>query len=178
MRRTLVAGCAFVGLAVAAPAHANDDFWHAFADVGAIGIPVAAGIITLHERDKNGLYQLTETGFVALVSTQVLKYSVDSTRPNGGDQSFPSGHTAMAFAGAGYLHARYGWKTSLPFEILAAGVGFARVQTKDHYWYDVVAGAVIGEGAAFLFTRRLHENVRISAGGDTTGGMFSVAAKF
>jgi membrane-associated phospholipid phosphatase len=178
MYRILVTGACLSTMAFAAPAQASDQFWHTFADVGAIGIPVAAGIITLHENDKNGLYQLTETTFVALVATEALKYSVNSTRPNGGDHSFPSGHAALAFSGAGYLHARYGWKTSLPFEILAAGVGFARVQTKDHHWYDVVAGAAIGEGSAFLLTRRLNENVRVSAGGDTTGGMISLAARF
>lgn len=178
MYRSLLTGACLASIAVAAPAQASDKFWHTFADVGAIGIPVAAGVITLREHDKNGLYQLAETGFVALVATEALKYSVNSQRPNGGDHSFPSGHTALAFSGAGYLHARYGWKTALPFEILAAGVGFARVQTKDHHWYDVVAGAAIGTGSAFLLTKRLNENVRVSAGGDTSGGMISVAARF
>jgi membrane-associated phospholipid phosphatase len=178
MYKSIVTGACLAGLAFAAPAQAGDKFWHTFADVGAIGIPVAAAVISLHEHDKNGLYQLTETGFIALSATTALKYGVNSTRPNGGDHSFPSGHSTMAFAGAGYLHARYGWKTALPFQILAAGVGFARVQTKDHHWYDVVAGAAIGEGTAFLLTRRLNENVRVSAGGDTTGGTISLAARF
>ncbi len=178
MYRILVTGACLTGMAFAAPAEASDKFWHIFADAGAIGIPVAAGVITLKERDKNGLFQLTETGFVALAATTALKYGVNSTRPNGGDRSFPSGHTAMAFAGAGYLHARYGWQTALPFQILAASVGFARVQTRDHHWYDVVAGAAIGEGSAFLLTRRLNDNVRVNAAGDTSGGMISVAARF
>ncbi|MEY2884662.1 MAG: hypothetical protein RL490_2386, partial [Pseudomonadota bacterium] len=156
----------------------GDGFWHAFADVGAIGIPVAATVITIHEKDKNGLYQLAETGVVALSATEALKYGVNSTRPNGGDHSFPSGHTATAFAGAGFLHARYGWKVGLPFELLAAGVGFARVQTRDHHWYDVVAGAAIGEGSAFLLTKRLREDVRLSMAGDTRGGMISLSARF
>jgi len=52
------------------------------------------------------------------------------------------------------------------------------VQSKDHYWYDVVAGAAIGELSAFLLTKRLNENVRISAAGDTTGGLLSLSARF
>ncbi len=165
-------------LAFASPAAASDKFWHTFADVGAIGIPVAAGVITLYEDDHNGLKQLAETGATTLVASEVLKYAITEERPNGGDHSFPSLHTAAAFAGAGYLHARYGWEVGVPFEILAAGVGFARVQTRDHHWWDVVAGAAIGEGTAFLWTRRLNENVRLSAAGDTKGGMISFAARF
>ncbi|MFZ4690547.1 MAG: phosphatase PAP2 family protein [Polymorphobacter sp.] len=176
MRKKIIA--ITLGLTLAAPAAASDKFWRTFADVGAIGIPVAAGVITLDRDDRNGLFQLTETGFVAILAAEAMKYSINSERPNGGDHSFPSGHTTLAFSGAGYLHARYGWKTSLPFEILAAGVGFARVQSHDHHWYDVVAGAAIGEGSAFLLTKRLREDVRVSVGGDTSGGVIAVSAKF
>jgi membrane-associated phospholipid phosphatase len=84
----------------------------------------------------------------------------------------------LAFASAGYPQARYGWKTGLPFEFLAATIGFARVQSKEHHWYDVVAGATLGEGSAFLLTKRFDENVRISAAGDTTGGLSSLSARF
>lgn len=178
MRRILIAGCLIPGLAAAMPAAASEQGWKTFADIGAIGIPVAAGIITLANDDRNGMIQLAETGAVAAAATTALKYSIDETRPNGGDHSFPSLHTSVAFAGAGYLHARYGWRTGLPFEILAATVGFARVQSRDHHWYDVVAGAAIGEGSAFLLTRRLSESARVSVAGDTKGGLVSFAARF
>lgn len=178
MRYHLVSASIVAGLLMATPAAASDKFWSTFADIGAVGIPVAAGAITVLNKDHNGLIQLAETGAVTLAATEALKYSIDEQRPNGGNHSFPSLHTAAAFAGAGYIHARYGWQTGLPFEILAAGVGFARVQTRDHHWYDVVAGAAIGEGSAFLFTRRLNENVRVSAAGDSRGGLISVAARF
>nr|WP_310522542.1 phosphatase PAP2 family protein [Polymorphobacter sp.] len=176
--RSKIAAIALGAAIVTAPAHASDSFWRTYADIGAIGIPVAAGVIAIDKHDREGAYKLVETGFVALVSTEILKYSINSERPNGGDHSFPSAHTASAFAGAGYLHARYGWKTALPFEILAATVGFARVQSHDHHWYDVVAGAAIGEGSAFLLTKRLDDDLRVSVGGDTQGGMVSLAARF
>ena len=178
MRNRLIIGSFATAIVMAAPAQAGDKFWRTFADVGAIGIPVAAGVITLSKDDRNGLIQLAKTGGVTIIATEALKYSITETRPNGGDHSFPSGHTSVAFAGAGYLHARYGWKVGLPFELLAAGVGFARVQSRDHHWYDVVAGAAIGEGSAFLLTRRLNDNVRVTAAADTTGGLISVAARF
>jgi membrane-associated phospholipid phosphatase len=178
MRRFLVASSVAAALASASPAAASDKFWQDYADVMAIGIPLSAGVITLAKEDRNGFVQLAETGAVTIIATEALKYSIDSTRPNGGNHSFPSGHTSVAFAGAGYLHARYGWRTGLPFEILAATVGFARVQSKNHHWYDVVAGAAIGEGSAFLLTKRLNENVRVSFAGDTSGGLISVGARF
>ena len=176
-RRFVAIGLA-ASLTAATPAAASDKFWHSFADVGAIGIPVAAGVITLANDDRNGLIQLAETGGVTVVASEGLKYALNTDRPNGGTHSFPSLHTSVAFAGAGYLHARYGWKTGLPFELLAVGVGFARVQTRDHHWYDVVAGAAIGEGSAFLLTKRLREDVRVTIGGDTKGGVVSLAARF
>ncbi len=176
--RCFIVAASVATLAAATPAAASDKFWSDYADVMAIGIPVTAGVITLAREDHNGFVQLAETGAVTIIATEALKYSIDSTRPNGGSHSFPSGHTSVAFAGAGYLHARYGWRTGLPFEILAATVGFARVQSKHHHWYDVVAGAAIGEGSAFLLTKRLNENVRVSVAGDTGGGFISVGARF
>lgn len=178
MRRITIAVVLIPALAAAMPVAASEQGWKTFADIGAIGVPAAAGVIALARDDRNGLIQLAETGAVTVAATEALKYSIDETRPNGGDHSFPSLHTSAAFAGAGFLHARYGWRTGLPFEILAATVGFARVQSRDHHWYDVVAGAAIGEGSAFLLTRRLTENARVSVAGDTRGGLVSLAARF
>lgn len=178
MHRLSATALVTIALFSAAPVAASDKFWKTFADVGAVGIPLAAGGITLYEHDRNGLLMLGETGLLTLGATEGLKYAIDERRPNGGSHSFPSLHTSAAFAGAGYLHARYGWKVGLPFELLAATVGFARVKTRDHHWYDVVAGAAIGEGSAFLFTRRLNENVRVTSYGDSTGGGVGFAMKF
>ena len=165
--------------ALAAPAAASDTaFWHGVADAGEIGIPLAAGGISLYEHDRTGLIQLAETGALTVGVTEALKYAVDERRPNGGRHSFPSAHTSIAFAGAGYLHARYGWKVGLPFEALAAVVGFARVHTRDHHWYDAVAGAAIGEGSAYLFTRRLNDHTRLTAYGDGSGGGLQFATRF
>lgn len=168
-----------VGLIVAAsPAAASDKAWRTFADIGQIGIPLAAAGVSLYERDYTGLRDLGYAEGLTIASTEALKYAVDETRPNGGRHSFPSGHTSISFAGAGYLHARYGWQVGVPFEVVAALVGYSRVRTKDHHWYDVVAGAAIGEGSAFVFTRRLNDRVRLSAFGDTSGGGVEFAARF
>lgn len=178
MRQTI--SCLLVAGAVAAgsPAAASDKAWHTFAAIGALGIPLAAAGISFYEQDRNGGIQLAETGLLTIGITEGLKYGINERRPNGGNHSFPSGHTSLAFAGAGYIHQRYGWETGLPFEVLAAVVGYSRVKTHDHHWYDVVAGAAVGEGSAFLFTRRLRDDARVSIGGDTKGGVVQVALRF
>ncbi len=178
MRSQFSIAAVAAALSLAGPAHASDKFWHTVADVGLFGIPTAAAGISLYEHDRNGLIQFAETGALTLGVTQGLKYAVNERRPNGGNHSFPSGHTSISFASAGYIHQRYGWQTGLPFEVLAAVVGYSRVKTRDHHWYDVVAGAAIGEGSALLFTRRLDESTRVSIGGDSKGGVVQLAMRF
>lgn len=81
-------------------------------------------------------------------TTWLLKKSIHKMRPDGTDnESFPSGHTAVAFCGATVLHKEYG-KTS-PW-ISVAGYTVAtitavdRVRRNRHHWEDVAAGAAIG----------------------------------
>ena len=63
--------------------------------------------------------------------------------------SFPSGHTASAFAFATAFGREYPL-LGLPISALAAAVGYTRVHTGVHYPSDVVAGAVIGSSTASL----------------------------
>jgi undecaprenyl-diphosphatase len=63
--------------------------------------------------------------------------------------SFPSGHSASAFAfAAGAAKAQP--MLSVPLLVVAALVGYSRVHTGVHYPADVLAGAFIGIGAAEL----------------------------
>ena len=156
----------------------SQNTWNTIGDIGAVALPVGAAVMTWAEKDRNGFIQLVETGGATLATVTILKYAADTTRPNGESYSFPSGHTAGAAAAAGFVTARYGWQRGLPFQLGAGLVGFARVESGAHYWYDVVAGAAIGEGFAFLFTRRLREDVRVSAVGDSKGGLITVSASF
>lgn len=63
--------------------------------------------------------------------------------------SFPSGHTASAFAGAVSLMI-YDKRIGVPAFAFAAAVGVSRMYLCVHWPTDVLAGAVIGASAAVL----------------------------
>ena len=87
--------------------------------------------------------QLLSQGYV-----QVLKYSVGRERPDGSDnRSFPSGHSASAFATAGVLQHHYGWKVGVPATLVAGYVATARVHDNKHYLSDVIFGGAMGIAA-------------------------------
>lgn len=93
----------------------------------------------------------------AIVNT--MKYSISATRPDGSDDnSFPSGHTAMAFTGAHILLKEY-WDKSPWIGVAGYGVatatGALRVLNKKHWVSDVVTGAGIGILSAELGYRLL-----------------------
>ncbi len=79
-----------------------------------------------------------------LAATYTLKYSVDAERPNGDGHSFPSGHSAVSFAGAEFIRKEYGWGWGASAYLLAGFVGYSRVKAEDHYTVDVLSGAAIG----------------------------------
>ena len=77
--------------------------------------------------------------------TWTFKYSVSRERPNQANRlSFPSGHTSSAFATATSLAYAYGWPTALVVYPMAAFVGASRLADNEHWFSDVVAGAVVG----------------------------------
>ncbi len=59
--------------------------------------------------------------------------------------SFPSGHSASAFAFATAISRDSPW-LAVALQFLAAGVAYSRVHTGVHYPGDTIAGALIGTG--------------------------------
>lgn len=118
-------------------------------------IPAISGyVMTIYFSDAPGALQLTESLLLNLTATQILKVSINEKRPNGGNNSFPSGHTSGALAGASFIHFRYGLEPALFFYLISGVVGYSRVHAKAHYWHDVIAGAAIGTASSYLFTQK------------------------
>lgn len=109
------------------------------------------------KRDKESA-KLTGTAIIyAGALTQAVKLLAGRERPNlANDEpvfhgpslstrydSFPSGHTSIAFAAATVMAHRYP-KHRWAYYALAAGVGLARIRKSAHFPSDVIAGAGIG----------------------------------
>lgn len=148
-------------------------------DVLALALPVATLTFTLCEKDWKGLIQGVETAAVTAGATLLLKYTIKEWRPDMSNRhSFPSGHAAVTFATASYLQRRYGWKWGVPAYALATYVGWGRCFAKKHHWYDVVAGAAIGAGSAFIFTRPFARQHDIKIAPVTDGATFGFYTSF
>lgn len=121
-------------------------------DIFQIALPTIGLGMSLNEPTNKGTVQWLESFVTTTVVTQTLKYSINRERPNGGDLSFPSGHTSSAFQGAAFIYKRYGEQYGIPAYLLASMVGYSRVHAGVHYWSDVVVGAAIGIAASYYWT--------------------------
>jgi membrane-associated phospholipid phosphatase len=117
-------------------------------------IPAVAYGATLYLHDSDGRSQFYKSFFTNLATTYALKKTVTKTRPNGeDDESFPSGHSSVAFQGAAFIHKRYGLKYAVTAYMGASYVAWSRVESDNHFTVDVVAGAAIGIASSFIFSR-------------------------
>lgn len=64
--------------------------------------------------------------------------------PNGEWGAFPSGHTSSSFCIASVMDRSYGHLVGVPLYGLATIVAVERVDDRNHYFSDVVMGAVLG----------------------------------
>jgi membrane-associated phospholipid phosphatase len=131
----------------------------------AMGIPTGIAAAGLVKNDKE-LFRNAGVifGSAAITSgiTIILKYSVNRDRPfvtypditqksDAGSPSFPSGHTSSAFSTATSLSLAYPkWYIIVPSFAWAGTVGYSRMYLGVHYPSDVLAGAIIGAGSAWL----------------------------
>lgn len=132
-------------------------------------ISIAAPILIfgtgLIEKDQDLKQKGLVIGASFLVTTVIattLKHTINRPRPfetypdiqklsAGGSSSFPSGHTSDAFSTATSLSLAFPkWYVIAPSYTYATLVGYSRMHLGVHYPSDVLAGAVIGAGSAFL----------------------------
>ena len=103
-----------------------------------------------------GIDTMVTMGLAQLLLTIPLKVVVGRSRPSAGQgtndfhplnggESFPSGHTTQAFALASVIaeHADTPWVSCVSYG-LAGLVGVARMEQRQHFMSDVVAGGLIG----------------------------------
>jgi len=126
--------------------------------IGLLGIGIIKGDSALARNAiVIGASVLTST-----IATTILKNTVKRTRPfetysdieklsDGGSYSFPSGHTSGAFSLATSLSLEYPkWYVIVPSYAWATAVGYSRMDLGVHYPSDVLMGAIVGVGSAYL----------------------------
>lgn len=150
-----------ISLAVCSRASAQDKEYHGDGIDDALRFAPLAAAFTLKVAgvESASSWQrlvINSAASVAISSgaTWGLKHAISSRRPDGTDNnSFPSGHSTLAFAGATILYKEYQHASKW---IGIAGYGVAaltaadRVRRNRHHWEDVAAGAAIGVGGTML----------------------------
>lgn len=99
------------------------------------------------------------------VLVNAIKYTAKVERPDGSkNNSFPSGHTAMAFTNATFLHKEYGLVNpaySIAGYSAAASTGLGRSLNNRHWLPDILTGAGIGilsSELAYFFINKIYKN--------------------
>lgn len=123
-------------------------------DVLTLLIPSVAYGTTLVTGDKEGQMEFYKSYGSTVALTTILKKTVRERRPNNSSstESFPSGHASSAFAGATFIHKKYGIEYAIPAYLGAIYTGYSRVHAQKHYTHDVIAGALLGMGLSWYFT--------------------------
>lgn len=132
------------------------------------GIPAGMGAVGLIKNDDKLFRNACVTVAASVVNlgiTAALKYSIDRDRPfvtwpditkksEAGSPSFPSGHTSSAFATATSISLAYPkWYIIAPGYVWAGTVAYSRMDLGVHYPSDVLIGALVGAGSAYLTYR-------------------------
>jgi hypothetical protein len=151
--------CCGLALCAATPTYAGEaDTVRNAGEILRLMLPAAAGAIALGKHDEHGEWQLGGSELIAEGGSLLLQELIEEERPDKSDKhSFPSDSAAVAFSAASFLQIRYGWSYGLPAYAVAGFVGWSRVESKRHYWHDVLAGAVLGFAASEITAIRYHD---------------------
>jgi membrane-associated phospholipid phosphatase len=157
------------------PVSIDQQQMEAIGSVLQFAIPLSALAYSSYIKDWEGNWQLAKSVGSTFATTELLKYTVHADRPTQPDgsvgTSFPSGHTSLAFSGAGYWQNRYGWAIGAPMYAAASFVGYSRIKAKAHNWADVIGGAVVGTAFSYIFTNEYKDGTTVSVE-PTDGGAY------
>src|SRR5438552_3453424 len=102
----LISNLSILILITAHSAFAGGDPLTTSGDIGQIAAPAFAAGLSALKGDWEGEKQFTLDEGSTMALTYILKPTIDRKRPNGGSESFPSGHASTAFGAASYLENR------------------------------------------------------------------------
>ena len=152
------------------PDNPDSKIWRATSSSAyALGFGIPVGLFVVGELSKDqqtvhNAYELAGSVIISTLLTQGLKAVIKRDRPFGkypndvhpykatdDHKSMPSGHTSLAFSTATSLALEYKkWYITVPALAWASGVGYSRMYLGAHYPTDVITGAAVGAGSAFL----------------------------
>ena len=114
-------------------------------------IALVYGLNLLGIKGKNKFAErtilLAKSLLIQHILVSAMKQGFNVERPDGGNFSFPSSHTARAFAAATFMHYEYKDKSpwySVGAYSIAAATGVLRMCNNHHWFPDVLVGAGIG----------------------------------
>ncbi len=131
----------------------------------AVGVPAVVTTLHLLNKDSSSKQRAIIIGGTVIISsaiTGLLKYTIQRERPfvtypdinhitPEDSYSFPSGHTSTAFALATSVTIAYPkWYVATPAYLWASSAAYSRMHFGVHYPSDIIAGALIGSGSAWL----------------------------
>jgi len=118
--------------------------------IGYVAAPIVFGGFQAFGGDARLLETSVESITFTMLATYGLKSIVNRERPDGSSEdSFPSGHTSAAFAGATLIERELSrqyddpWWSNLVY-LPATYVGISRLEGERHYLADILFGAALG----------------------------------
>ncbi|HRO44128.1 MAG TPA: phosphatase PAP2 family protein [Flavipsychrobacter sp.] len=131
----------------------------------AIATPLIQALYGLGTRDFRHTEYALQTTAGLIINTAVtygMKHAFNRKRPydehpqytpyeHDSSPSFPSGHSSYAFTTATSLSLQYKrWYVVTPAYLWASAVAYSRIHKGAHYPSDIVVGAIVGAGSAYL----------------------------
>ena len=148
----------------------SNNTWADISDVSVFALAGSALVVPVVRDDWEGARQAALSLGIAEGIALLGKATIHEQRPDQSDNnSFPSGHSALAFASATTLYKRYGWELGVPAYALATLTASARVAATKHHWYDALAGAAIGSSSGWFFTDAFNNKVQLIPWADSKG---------
>lgn len=131
-------------------------------DMGMIWILLAIILVIIPKTRKSGAILTAALCVDFVLCNGILKHLLRRIRPcdinssiqlliaRPADSSFPSGHTAAAFAAVTALDAAGEGKLWKPALLLAVFIAFSRLYLYVHYPTDILGGIIVGGAAGYI----------------------------